>query len=1098
MTNVGTIAGGTFAESSTVTSRHSITGGEFRGKVNNSNGIISGGIFTSTSEVTNNGQIQAAENEMSEPTFLGKVTNDTSGMIHAGQFDGTVTNSGYISGGTFTATSDVTNNASITSGTFECPVTNNDSISGGEFKDTVTNSANGTILGESIFHKVVENSGTIRGGTFEDAVNDYEGFTITGGVFKTPTLDDIELHTVSSTDKLQYGEVSKNLKVSIPEAKKYKFANASFEIKNEDGDVVDDYSMPGTYTYHVVVTDYDLLPKTHVLTDDAWTFTIEGTPLEFDSDGVPVYGNAPHDADGINYYGEGWTYDCVNHVLTLDASIVLSQLNGYKTCSVYTKITSPDEDDPTQAVTVDATGFTFSEDVSVGKNCTLIGATLNGKMSVYNEGTLTDCTAAAVCTVTNNGTIASGSYSGYVYNYDTIAGGSFRGYVTNQGSITSGTFSYGVSNEGKGTITGGNFITGSSVSNSSIISGGSFLGEVNNNDTGTITATETTTPDFTGTVNNGGKIEDGTFSGIVKNSNTITGGSYDNTVLNAGTIQDGTFLRDVENAGTIAGGEFRGKVNNKEGAAITGGTFTEDGSVVNDGDITKSADGTTGTFKGPVENNGTISAGTFTNFVTGDGKITGGNFIPMAIDLTVENIPEEPVAPSALNLFPKLNNDEKFDPDSLTILYEKVGTTVQAYASVRDDLADNDDEAYTETAPTIPGTYKFRVQLKDNAGTTYTVKNDAWQFTIKGEPLHIVDGEPDLTFAATEDGKTYYGDGWVYDKDEKELTLTGDITFADNTTEIDVDVDVAKGATVSGGRFMENVSNKGTIEGATFEKKVTNEGTISDSHLSGSASMDNKTTGRITDTTFTSSVITNEGSIIGGSVDGGTLVDNGKMTDVEGVTTISGTGGDIYVNGTEETLKGHSVLTGDSIKLVAHDEENFVRWIIDSDGRELGGADFGLDTEENFQAKITQPEFTFTVKSDWRTVNFMVQQPASDDASLQEIAMGVGLATVAVGGAVFIYEAATTRYLYDHLPDHAVPATRAELALVLWQAAGKPEPAAPAVYSDVTDADTAKAARWAVEAGLISDKGETTFAPNRRITKIQAIQAWNKLQKSSK
>lgn len=67
--------------------------------------------------------------------------------------------------------------------------------------------------------------------------------------------------------------------------------------------------------------------------------------------------------------------------------------------------------------------------------------------------------------------------------------------------------------------------------------------------------------------------------------------------------------------------------------------------------------------------------------------------------------------------------------------------------------------------------------------------------------------------------------------------------------------------------------------------------------------------------------------------------------------------------------------------------------------------------------------------------------------------------------------------------------------MLLWSTAGKPEPAAPAVYSDVAEPDAAKAARWAVEAGLLPDMGEGVFTPGKRVTKVQVIRAWSQLKK---
>ena len=68
-------------------------------------------------------------------------------------------------------------------------------------------------------------------------------------------------------------------------------------------------------------------------------------------------------------------------------------------------------------------------------------------------------------------------------------------------------------------------------------------------------------------------------------------------------------------------------------------------------------------------------------------------------------------------------------------------------------------------------------------------------------------------------------------------------------------------------------------------------------------------------------------------------------------------------------------------------------------------------------------------------------------------------------------------------------------ALLVWNTAGRPEPVNTPAFADVADADTAKAARWAVEAGLLPDMGEGVFTPGKRVTKVQVIRAWNQLKK---
>lgn len=128
------------------------------------------------------------------------------------------------------------------------------------------------------------------------------------------------------------------------------------------------------------------------------------------------------------------------------------------------------------------------------------------------------------------------------------------------------------------------------------------------------------------------------------------------------------------------------------------------------------------------------------------------------------------------------------------------------------------------------------------------------------------------------------------------------------------------------------------------------------------------------------------------------------------------------------------------------------------------------------------------------------EQPPQGDSTefspLQTVAIVAGTTAWFAGSAVMGYEAVTYSILADLLPKGtSIPSTREQLAVLLWSTAGKPEPAAPAVYSDVAEPDTAKAARWAVEAGLLPDMGEGAFTPGKRVTKVQVIRAWNRLKK---
>ena len=109
-------------------------------------------------------------------------------------------------------------------------------------------------------------------------------------------------------------------------------------------------------------------------------------------------------------------------------------------------------------------------------------------------------------------------------------------------------------------------------------------------------------------------------------------------------------------------------------------------------------------------------------------------------------------------------------------------------------------------------------------------------------------------------------------------------------------------------------------------------------------------------------------------------------------------------------------------------------------------------------------------------------------------AAGGAIAAVAVGGAAIWggYEIATRVILHSLLPeDAAIPANRGQLALLVWNTAGRPEPAGAPAFADVTDPDMAKAAQWCTEQGAMAAKGDR-FEPEGWTPKFKVIEVWNK------
>lgn len=120
-----------------------------------------------------------------------------------------------------------------------------------------------------------------------------------------------------------------------------------------------------------------------------------------------------------------------------------------------------------------------------------------------------------------------------------------------------------------------------------------------------------------------------------------------------------------------------------------------------------------------------------------------------------------------------------------------------------------------------------------------------------------------------------------------------------------------------------------------------------------------------------------------------------------------------------------------------------------------------------------------------------------DDAGTVDSGSDAGgaVAAVLVGGAAVLggYEIATRVILHNILPEGtAIPANRGQLALLVWNNAGRPEPAAQPAFADMDDADMAKAAQWCAEQGIMEAKTAETFKPEGWMPKFKVIEVWNK------
>lgn len=172
--------------------------------------------------------------------------------------------------------------------------------------------------------------------------------------------------------------------------------------------------------------------------------------------------------------------------------------------------------------------------------------------------------------------------------------------------------------------------------------------------------------------------------------------------------------------------------------------------------------------------------------------------------------------------------------------------------------------------------------------------------------------------------------------------------------------------------------------------------------------------------------------------------------------------------------------------------------------------EYYLETEQPYvvtlngeTGEVRSDSYQLNNLDDLRAVQHLLITPASllpDDVDSDAVgqfitdASGVLVSAALAGAAVWGgYEVTTRVMLKNLLPEGtAIPATRGELAQLLWNAAGRPEAGAVVtVYPDITDADQQAAARWCTEQGLLTARSDGTFAPDGRVPKWRVIEVWN-------
>ena len=236
---------------------------------------------------------------------------------------------------------------------------------------------------------------------------------------------------------------------------------------------------------------------------------------------------------------------------------------------------------------------------------------------------------------------------------------------------------------------------------------------------------------------------------------------------------------------------------------------------------------------------------------------------------------------------------------------------------------------------------------------------------------------------------------------------------------------------------------------------------------------------------------TGGGSTGGGSTDGstggGTTIppEAGKyqLTVTDGVATVNGSTGAVLNVKPGDTV----TLTADTTKFPENEE--FGWWEITP----YGSVSNTLTGQYQRTATFTMPNENVSARAMSKSAGVST---GGDDGG-----GGGGAAILLVGGAAVaglvgygVYSYVSEQQLKALLPEGvAMPENRAQTALLLWNTAGRPEPAAQPAFPDVADPDTAKAAQWCVEHGLMNAKFRGRFAPDGSSPAYKTLNAYRQL-----
>ena len=703
----------------------------------------------------------------------------------------------------------------------------------------------------------------------------------------------------------------------------------------------------------------------------------------------------------------------------------------------------------------------------------------------------------------------------------TFVDGKVNGKVSNAGTIEGGTFSHALPHTGmnvgpngsktqwvggnvgnSGTITGGTFK--GQLWNTGTISGGTIYGEVYNSGEITGTAEFAITSDDYG--NRGGNPSK---YGVITNreNGIISGGSFGKScrVKNQGTISGGVFatgqgIYQVDNSGgKITGGQFmncevlNGVLNYVQGT-ISGGTFDNNYTVSNNGGFISG-----GTFrKGTVVNTsagtkvGQINGGIFTGTVTGDkssqiddGVFTGDVTGPTIYGGIFKNEPDVYDLSAAVRYadgtttFSLLKNgtaDVSGVLENVTVLYVASKTLAKEITIVPStdviDVSGNIKYNGKAGKPLL-----LRMEMRGNNGDL-VLNSITYTLTVNGKGEQKAYNEDVEVTAEEKTGETFTG--WtvegveVADKSSKKLNFkmpANNVTLTANYSTNGYTLTVKNGSPES---VTDEVGTEVTLTanepdgGMTFDRWKLSDDTI-------------LVSGELTDQVITVKIPE------GGATAEAIYKNLPVAEDTYNLTVVNCKA--YKADDLHTVLPENAKLEEGTLVVVTFTdtpEDVFDKWIIES-SVELKPLE-ETDEEGAHSIKIMMPACEVVITA---TTNPVVpEQPDNPSGG-----GGVGGAVAVVGGVVIAGVAigagivAANHYIATNLPQgFDLPTTRQQLAVVLWNMAGKPEVTPAENYTDVEDVKAQKAVHWVVEKQLMEPESENVFGAQKSVSKLKTLQ----------